>query len=114
MAFTRKRYLIFLLQYHASKLSCQFLMGVWVWLRSVNVWSTFFLSAFHLFTLRRVAPTREKPSRGFPKTLMLSLGLIWLLNFICSIPAHIFSTEGGVNATEVRHISLWYLKVKHQ
>lgn len=77
-------------------------MGVWVWLRSVSVWSTFFLSAFHLLTLRRVSPTFGNHSCGVPKTLLLCLGLIWLLNFICSIPAYIFSTNGNGNATEVR------------
>ncbi len=79
-------------------------MGVWVWLRSVNVWSTLFLSAFHLQTLRRVAPTigNFHGPRGVPTTLLLSLGLIWLLNFIYSIPAHVFSTNGNENSTEVR------------
>lgn len=79
-------------------------MGIWVWLRSVNVWSTFFLSAFHLQTLRRVAPSvgNLHRQRGAPKTLLLSLGLIWLLNFIYSIPAHIFSINGNMNSTEVR------------
>ncbi|XP_039971467.1 olfactory receptor class A-like protein 4 [Xiphias gladius] len=90
------------LQLYSSKEWCQFLMGVWVWLRSVNVWSTLFLSAFHLQTLKRVAPTIGNPHgpRAAPKTLLLSLGLIWLLNFIYSIPAHIFSTSGDVNTTE--------------
>ncbi|XP_070705966.1 olfactory receptor class A-like protein 4 [Pempheris klunzingeri] len=90
------------LELYSSKEWCQVLMGVWVWLRSVNVWSTLFLSAFHLQTLRRVAPTivnLHRP-RGFPKILLLSLGLIWLLNFIYSIPAHIFSTSGDINSTE--------------
>uniref|UniRef100_A0A3Q1HRZ5 G-protein coupled receptors family 1 profile domain-containing protein n=1 Tax=Anabas testudineus TaxID=64144 RepID=A0A3Q1HRZ5_ANATE len=84
----------------ASKALCQFLMGVWMWLRSVNVWSTFFLSAFHLLTLRRMSPTSGTRTLGVPKTLLLSLSLIWLLNYICSFPAHIFSTNGGANATE--------------
>ncbi|XP_042360631.1 olfactory receptor class A-like protein 4 [Plectropomus leopardus] len=90
------------LELYSSKEWCQFLMGVWVWLRSVNVWSTLFLSAFHLQTLRRVAPTIGSihGPRGLPKTLLLSLALIWLLNFIYSIPAHIFSTNGDTNSTE--------------
>ncbi|XP_040889526.1 olfactory receptor class A-like protein 4 [Toxotes jaculatrix] len=90
------------LELYSSKDWCQFLMGVWVWLRSVNVWSTLFLSAFHLQTLRRVAPTLGNfhGSRGVPKTLLLSLGLIWLLNLVYAIPAHIFSTSGDVNTTE--------------
>ncbi|XP_077948171.1 olfactory receptor class A-like protein 4 isoform X2 [Gasterosteus aculeatus] len=90
------------LELYSSKEWCQVLMGLWVWLRSVNVWSTLFLSAFHLQTLRRVAPTavsRNGP-RGLPKTLLLSLTLIWLLNLVYSIPAHIFSTSGDVNSTE--------------
>ena len=32
---------------------------------------------------------------------MFILGLIWCLNFIYSIPAHIYSTSGDVNSTEV-------------
>ncbi|XP_029948272.1 olfactory receptor class A-like protein 4 [Salarias fasciatus] len=90
------------LELYSSKEWCQFLMGIWVWLRSVNVWSTLFLSAFHLQTLRRVAPTMgtiNRP-RGPPKTLLLSLALIWLLNYFYSIPAHIFSTNGNMNSTE--------------
>ncbi|KAM8914550.1 olfactory receptor class A-like protein 4 [Spinachia spinachia] len=90
------------LELYSTKEWCQVLMGVWVWLRSVNVWSTLFLSAFHLHTLRRVAPTavmRNGP-RSLPKTLLLSLTLIWSLNLVYSIPAHIFSTSGDVNSTE--------------
>ncbi|XP_076003442.1 olfactory receptor class A-like protein 4 [Genypterus blacodes] len=86
------------LELYSSKEWCQFLMGVWVWLRSANVWSTLFLSAFHFQTLRRVAPTVGN-IQG-PKTLMLSLGLIWLLNFVYSIPAYVFSTSGDSNSTE--------------
>uniref|UniRef100_A0A673ZDT2 Olfactory receptor class A-like protein 4 n=1 Tax=Salmo trutta TaxID=8032 RepID=A0A673ZDT2_SALTR len=81
---------------------CHILMGVWVWLRSVNVWSTLFLSAFHFQTLRRVAPspgTVHGPRRP-PKTLLISLGLIWFLNLIYAIPAHIYSTKGNNNSTE--------------
>ncbi|XP_034542258.1 olfactory receptor class A-like protein 4 [Notolabrus celidotus] len=90
------------LQLYSSKEWCQFLMGVWVWLRSVNVWSTLFLSAFHLQTLRRVAPVigTLHGSRGPPKLLLLGLGLIWLLNLFYSIPAHVFSTSGNENTTE--------------
>nr|XP_046239713.1 olfactory receptor class A-like protein 4 [Scatophagus argus] len=90
------------LELYSSKEWCQFFMGIWVWLRSVNVWSTLFLSAFHLQTLRRVTPIvgNLHGPRSAPKTLLLSLGLIWLLNFIYSIPAHIFSTSGNENSTE--------------
>ncbi|XP_071349427.1 olfactory receptor class A-like protein 4 [Trachinotus anak] len=89
------------LELYSSKEWCQFLMGVWVWLRSVNVWSTLFLSAFHLQTLRRVAPIMRNlhGPQGAPK-LLLSLVFIWLLNFAYSIPAYVFSTNGGVNTTE--------------
>uniref|UniRef100_A0A3B3IA75 Olfactory receptor class A related 3, tandem duplicate 1 n=1 Tax=Oryzias latipes TaxID=8090 RepID=A0A3B3IA75_ORYLA len=85
-----------------SDFGIQFLMGVWVWLRSVNVWSTFYLSVFHLQTLRRVAPSvgNLQASRGVPKTLLLNLLSIWLLNLLYSIPAHIFSTNGNANSTE--------------
>uniref|UniRef100_A0A8C6SB96 Olfactory receptor class A related 3 n=1 Tax=Neogobius melanostomus TaxID=47308 RepID=A0A8C6SB96_9GOBI len=90
------------LELYSSKDWCQFLMGVWVWLRSVNVWSTLFLSVFHLQTLRRVAPAIGNLSRlhSPPKTLLVTLGLIWFLNYIYCIPAHIFSTNGEVNSTE--------------
>ncbi|XP_054640644.1 olfactory receptor class A-like protein 4 [Dunckerocampus dactyliophorus] len=90
------------LELYSSKEWCQFLMGVWVWLRSVNVWSTLFLSAFHLQTLRRVAPTIAtlRGPRGAPSVLLLNLAFIWLLNFVYSIPAYIFSTNGNMNSTE--------------
>ncbi|XP_024861594.1 olfactory receptor class A-like protein 4 isoform X2 [Kryptolebias marmoratus] len=87
---------------YSSKGWCKFLMGIWVWLRSVNVWSTLFLSAFHLHTLKRVAPSvgNLQGPWGTHKTLLLSLSLIWLLNFLYAIPAHIFSTNGNENTTE--------------
>ncbi|XP_029989259.1 olfactory receptor class A-like protein 4 [Sphaeramia orbicularis] len=90
------------LELYSSKEWCQLLMGVWVWLRSVNVWSTLFLSAFHLQTLRRVAPTIGNLGglQGPPLSLLLGLGLIWILNYIYSIPAHMFSTNGDANSTE--------------
>ncbi|CAL1609281.1 unnamed protein product [Knipowitschia caucasica] len=90
------------LELYLSKEWCQIMMGVWVWLRSVNVWSTLFLSAFHLQTLRRVAPVMGNMSgfHGPPKTLLLSIGFIWIFNYIYSIPAHIFSINGGINSTE--------------
>lgn len=93
---------------YLSKEWCQILMGIWVWLRSVNVWSTFFLSAFHLQRLRRVAPAIGNLSglHGPPKSMLLTLGLIWILNYIYCIPAHIFSTNGDINSTEV---SIYYL-----
>lgn len=78
-------------------------MGIWVWLRSANVWSTFFLSAFHFQTLRRVTPpiiTLHGP-RGPPKTLILCFFLIWSLNLIYAIPGFIFSKNGDENSTEV-------------
>ncbi|KAJ3601821.1 hypothetical protein NHX12_029585 [Muraenolepis orangiensis] len=87
---------------YSSREWCQFLMGVWVWLRSVNVWSTLSLSAFHFHTLRRVAPpvVNIHGPRGLPKVLLFGLALIWVLNFIYSIPAHIFSINGNQNSTE--------------
>uniref|UniRef100_A0A3Q0STI1 Olfactory receptor class A related 3, tandem duplicate 2 n=1 Tax=Amphilophus citrinellus TaxID=61819 RepID=A0A3Q0STI1_AMPCI len=88
------------LELNTIKGFCQLLMGVWMWLRSVNVWSTLFLSAFHLQMLKRVAPTTANGPRGVPKTFLVSLGLIWIGNLIYSIPAYIFSTNGGRNTTE--------------
>ncbi|XP_059399329.1 olfactory receptor class A-like protein 4 [Carassius carassius] len=81
---------------------CRFMMGVWVWLRSANVWSTFFLSAFHFQTLRRVAPpvTNVHGHPGPPKPLIFGLCLIWSLNLIYSIPAFVFSRNGDENSTE--------------
>ncbi|XP_026121710.1 olfactory receptor class A-like protein 4 [Carassius auratus] len=81
---------------------CRFMMGVWVWLRSANVWSTFFLSAFHFQTLRRVAPpiTNVHGHPGPPKPLIFGLCLIWSLNLIYSIPAFVFSRNGDKNSTE--------------
>ena len=82
-------------------------MGVWVWLRTANVWSTLYLSAFHFQTLRRLAPSAGHIGlqRGAPKSLLLSLSLIWFLSYIYSIPAHVFSTRGNQNSTEVRLIA---------
>lgn len=97
-----------LFQMYSSKDWCQLLMGVWVWLRSVNVWSTLFLSAFHLQTLRRVTPVvgNIHGPRGAPKLLLMNLFLIWFINFVYSIPAHVFSTSGNINSTEVRLLQL--------
>nr|BAM35766.1 vomeronasal type 1 receptor 3 [Haplochromis burtoni]BAM35769.1 vomeronasal type 1 receptor 3 [Tropheus duboisi]BAM35771.1 vomeronasal type 1 receptor 3 [Petrochromis fasciolatus]BAM35773.1 vomeronasal type 1 receptor 3 [Petrochromis macrognathus] len=88
------------LQIYTAKGFCQLLMGMSVWLRSVNAWSTLFLSAFHLQTLKRVAPGATNGPRGAPKTLLMCLGLIWIGNLIYSIPAHIFSSNGNKNTTE--------------
>ncbi|XP_063330173.1 olfactory receptor class A-like protein 4 [Pelmatolapia mariae] len=88
------------LQIYTAKGFCQLLMGMSVWLRSVNAWSTLFLSAFHLQTLKRVAPGAANGPRGVPKTLLMCLGLIWIGNLIYSIPAHIFSSNGNKNTTE--------------
>lgn len=90
-------------QIFLSRDLCHFMMGLWVWLRSANVWSTFFLSAFHFQTLRRVAPPVVKlhGSRGPPSSLILGFIFIWSLNFIYAIPAFIFSKNGGQNSTEV-------------
>ncbi|CAM4662878.1 unnamed protein product [Leuciscus chuanchicus] len=81
---------------------CRFMMGIWVWLRSANVWSTFFLSMFHFQTLRRLAPaaTNVLGHPGPPKSLVFGLCLIWSLNLIYSIPAFIFSKNGDANSTE--------------
>nr|XP_055073356.1 olfactory receptor class A-like protein 4 [Misgurnus anguillicaudatus] len=81
---------------------CHFMMGIWVWLRSANVWSIFFLSAFHFQTLRRVAPPVVKlhGPRGPPTNLILGFCFIWSLNFIYALPAFIFSKNGGENSTE--------------
>ncbi|XP_077085994.1 olfactory receptor class A-like protein 4 [Siphateles boraxobius] len=85
-----------------NKSCCRFMMGIWVWLRSANVWSTFFLSVFHFQTLRRLAPaaTNVHGHPGPPKPLILGLCLIWSLNLIYSIPAFIFSKNGDENSTE--------------
>ncbi|XP_055073356.2 olfactory receptor class A-like protein 4 [Misgurnus anguillicaudatus] len=81
---------------------CHFMMGIWVWLRSANVWSIFFLSAFHFQTLRRVAPPVVKlhGPRGPQTNLILGFCFIWSLNFIYALPAFIFSKNGGENSTE--------------
>lgn len=98
------------LQVYSGRTWCQFLMGVWVWLRSVNVWSTLFLSAFHLHTLKQVAPrikSLQGPG-GTVKALLLSLSLIWIINLFYAIPAHIFSINGNENTTEVRGCFTFY------
>uniref|UniRef100_A0A3P8ULB5 Taste receptor type 2 n=1 Tax=Cynoglossus semilaevis TaxID=244447 RepID=A0A3P8ULB5_CYNSE len=70
------------LELYSSKEWCQFLMGIWVWLRSVNVWSTLYLSAFHFQTLRRVTPTigNFHGPRGAAHTLLLSLETLMLVS----------------------------------
>lgn len=90
------------LELSSTKECCQILMGVWVWLRTVNVWSTLFLSAFHFQTLRRFAPSAGNNGlqQRAPKALLLNLSLIWFLSYIYSIPAQVFSTKGDRNSTE--------------
>ncbi|KAF5908832.1 olfactory receptor class A-like protein 4, partial [Clarias magur] len=86
----------------SSKDWCQFMMGIWVWLRSANVWSTLFLSVFHFYTLKRTGPsiTSLNQSRSPSKILVMCCSLIWTVNFVFSIPAFIYSTNGGKNASE--------------
>uniref|UniRef100_A0A8C2PQ99 G-protein coupled receptors family 1 profile domain-containing protein n=1 Tax=Cyprinus carpio TaxID=7962 RepID=A0A8C2PQ99_CYPCA len=97
VSLARNSLLVFL-----NKNWCRFMMGVWVWLRSANVWSTFFLSVFHFQTLRRVAPpiTNVHGHPGPPRSLIFGLCLIWSLNLIYSIPAFVFSKNGDENSTE--------------
>ncbi|XP_026857110.2 olfactory receptor class A-like protein 4 [Electrophorus electricus] len=85
-----------------SKTWCQILMGIWVWLRCANVWSTFFVSVFHFQTLRRVAPptTSLSGSQGLPRSLLIGFGGIWTFSLIYSLPAFVYSTKGATNATE--------------
>ncbi|XP_017556962.1 olfactory receptor class A-like protein 4 [Pygocentrus nattereri] len=90
------------LEVSPNKDCCQLLMGIWVWLRSVNVWSTFFLSAFHFHILRRIVPpiVSVNGTRGPPKALLTGFCFIWTFNLIYSVPAFVYSTNGGENATE--------------
>nr|XP_055073344.1 olfactory receptor class A-like protein 4 [Misgurnus anguillicaudatus] len=90
------------IQIFLNKNWCRFMMGIWVWLRSANVWSTFFVSAFHFQTLRRVSPPiiNLHGPRKLPKSLILGFFLLWSLNLIYSIPAFSFSINGGANSTE--------------
>ncbi|XP_066530250.1 olfactory receptor class A-like protein 4 [Hoplias malabaricus] len=85
-----------------TKSWCQALMGLWMWTRCANVWSTFYLSVFHFYTLRRVTPTVVSLTgyRGPPRTLLMGFGLVWTISLIYSSPAFVFSTKAGVNTTE--------------
>ncbi|XP_023686187.1 olfactory receptor class A-like protein 4 isoform X2 [Paramormyrops kingsleyae] len=88
------------LQLYLSMEWCRLFMCVWVWLRAANVWSTFFLSAFHHHTLHRLGPRQTGP-RGPPGPLLLGIGLIWALNLLYSVPAYIYSKRGDKNSTEM-------------
>nr|XP_006642187.1 PREDICTED: neuropeptide F receptor-like [Lepisosteus oculatus] len=91
------------LQLFTSPGCCQFLMFMWVWLRSVNVWMTMCLSAFHFLTLCRlgpVVPAGPHGPRASLQRLLLVLALIWSLNLLYSFPGFFFSTQGGRNSTE--------------
>ncbi|XP_053349185.1 olfactory receptor class A-like protein 4 [Clarias gariepinus] len=90
------------LEVSSSKDWCQFMMGIWVWLRAANVWSTLFLSVFHFYTLKRTGPsiTSLNQSRGPSKILIMCCSLIWTVNFFFSVPAFIYSTNGDKNASE--------------
>ncbi|XP_048878964.1 olfactory receptor class A-like protein 4 [Brienomyrus brachyistius] len=90
------------LQLYLSMEWCRLFMCVWVWLRAANVWSTFFLSAFHHHTLHRLGPRQSGSHgpRGHPGPLLLGIGLIWALNLLYSIPAYIYSKRGDKNSTE--------------
>ncbi|XP_076866043.1 olfactory receptor class A-like protein 4 isoform X2 [Brachyhypopomus gauderio] len=85
-----------------SKTLCQLLMGIWVWLRCANVWSTFYVSMFHFQTLRRVAPPTAALNgpQGVPRSLLMGFGVIWTFNLIYSLPAFVYSTKGDKNSTE--------------
>ncbi|XP_058876184.1 olfactory receptor class A-like protein 4 [Acipenser ruthenus] len=84
---------------------CKIFMCLWVWFRSVNVWMTFCLSAFHFAVIRRNKPA---PSAGLApghasqelRRLLLVIGLVWVVNLIYSLPLLMFSTRGSLNSTE--------------
>ncbi|GAA6087566.1 olfactory receptor class A-like protein 4, partial [Tachysurus ichikawai] len=54
------------------------------------------------YTLKRIGPpiSSLNSSRGPPKALLMCLSLIWGLNLLYSVPAFVYSTNGGKNATE--------------
>ncbi|GAA6098991.1 olfactory receptor class A-like protein 4, partial [Tachysurus ichikawai] len=54
------------------------------------------------YTLKRIGPpiSSLNSSRGPPKALLMCFSLIWGLNLLYSVPAFVYSTNGGKNATE--------------
>ncbi|XP_039610884.1 olfactory receptor class A-like protein 4 [Polypterus senegalus] len=86
---------------------CKIFMFCWVWWRSVGVWVTFTLSLYQYLTIRRkfqISGTLAKLAER--RRVLLSLLVVWVLNFLYSVPALFYSTHiTGNNTAELMVIS---------
>ncbi|XP_056615317.1 olfactory receptor class A-like protein 4 [Triplophysa dalaica] len=79
---------------------CRVFMLLWVWWRAVGCWVTLALSAFHCATLRRQHVTMgQHGHQKERRRVWATLGVVWGVNLLFSIPALVYTTHVTGNAT---------------
>uniref|UniRef100_UPI00398F0FBA olfactory receptor class A-like protein 4 n=1 Tax=Pristiophorus japonicus TaxID=55135 RepID=UPI00398F0FBA len=76
---------------------CRVFMFLWVWLRSVSVWVTFFLSYFHFLKIKQHFHLSTKMKEII--YVLTILFAVWFVNFLYAIPAFIYSRTVSGNET---------------
>ncbi|XP_069466098.1 olfactory receptor class A-like protein 4 [Ambystoma mexicanum] len=81
-----------------SEACCRIFMFLWMLLRTMSAWATFCVSVFHYFNLRRTHPYFSRPGSSVWKVAKAIMAT-WILNFLYSTPAFVYSTCRTENTT---------------
>ncbi|XP_069774925.1 olfactory receptor class A-like protein 4 [Narcine bancroftii] len=77
---------------------CRVFMFLWLWLKCVSVWVTFCLSCFHFLKIKQHLHLSTRMKEIF--TVIKLLSAVWLVNFLYSIPAFIYTEKVSMNHTK--------------
>ncbi|XP_078496517.1 olfactory receptor class A-like protein 4 [Lissotriton helveticus] len=86
------------LEFILSAAWCRVFMFLWMLLRTMSVWATFCVSFFHYLALRRTDLHFRMPGKAIGNATKAILAT-WIVNFLYSIPAFVYSTRGAENIT---------------
>ncbi|XP_029433924.1 olfactory receptor class A-like protein 4 [Rhinatrema bivittatum] len=75
---------------------CKAFMFLWLLLRTMCVWATFSLSFFHFLTIRKQRLQMTRSSKG-AWSIAKAITAVWILNFLYSTPALVYSNHGASN-----------------